>query len=44
MLAGEKVHEKEKYLALDKVYEFEVLFGFATDTYDMLGIGRNYRR
>lgn len=37
VLAGEKVKKKEKYLKLDKVYEFEVLFGFATDTYDILG-------
>ena len=37
LLAGEKTKEKEKYLALEKEYEFEVLFGFATDTYDILG-------
>jgi len=37
VLAGEKCKQKEKYLALNKEYEFEVLFGFATDTYDILG-------
>ncbi|MBP6060753.1 MAG: hypothetical protein KA515_01980, partial [Candidatus Pacebacteria bacterium] len=37
LLAGEKTKEKDKYLFLDKEYEFEVLFGFATDTYDILG-------
>lgn len=37
VLAGEKVKEKEKYLALNKEYEFQILFGFATDTYDILG-------
>ncbi len=37
VLAGEEVKNKEKYLALDKEYEFEILFGFATDTYDILG-------
>ncbi len=37
LLAGEETKNKEKYLALDKEYEFEVLFGFATDTYDILG-------
>lgn len=37
ILAGDKVHEKDKYLSLDKEYTFEVLFGFATDTYDILG-------
>lgn len=29
---------KEKYLGLDKTYEFEVLWGFESDTYDILGL------
>ena len=37
ILAGEECKNKDKYLQLDKEYEFEVLFGFATDTYDILG-------
>ena len=37
VLAGEECKNKDKYLKLDKEYEFEVLFGFATDTYDILG-------
>ena len=37
VLLGEEVKNKEKYLALEKEYEFEILFGFATDTYDILG-------
>ncbi|MDQ3244755.1 MAG: tRNA pseudouridine(55) synthase TruB, partial [bacterium] len=37
ILAGEECKNKEKYLRLDKEYNFEVLFGFATDTYDILG-------
>jgi tRNA pseudouridine55 synthase len=37
ILTGEECKNKEKYLKLDKEYEFEVLFGFATDTYDILG-------
>ncbi len=37
VLAGEETKNKEKYLALDKEYEFSVLFGFNTDTYDILG-------
>ena len=37
VLVGEEVRNKEKYLMLPKEYEFEVLFGFATDTYDILG-------
>ncbi len=37
VLAGEKNKDKEKYLLLDKEYKFEILFGFSTDTYDILG-------
>lgn len=33
-----KEEEKRKFLGLDKVYEFEVLFGVATDTHDVLGL------
>lgn len=43
VLSGEQVKNKEKYLTLDKEYNFEILFGFATDTYDILGkITKNY--
>ena len=38
LLAGDGVYEKEKYLKLDKEYEAEILFGFETDTYDILGL------
>ena len=37
VLVGEEVKNKDKYLKLDKEYEFEILVGFATDTYDILG-------
>ncbi|TSC70917.1 MAG: tRNA pseudouridine55 synthase [Parcubacteria group bacterium Gr01-1014_46] len=37
LLTNEKVNEKEKYLDLPKTYEFEVLWGFETDTLDILG-------
>lgn len=37
VLAGEETKNKEKYLNLDKEYDFEILFGFNTDTYDILG-------
>lgn len=37
VLTGEETKNKEKYLALDKEYEFEVLFGVSTDTHDVLG-------
>lgn len=38
LLAGDAIYEKEKYLKLDKEYEAEILFGFETDTYDILGV------
>jgi len=37
VLAG-NTKEKEIYLSMDKAYEFEVLWGFDTDTYDCLGL------
>ncbi len=37
LLVGDRVKEKEKYLKLQKEYEFSILFGFTTDTYDILG-------
>ena len=37
ILTGEETKNKEKYLALEKEYEFKVLFGFSTDSYDILG-------
>ena len=37
VLVGDECKNKEKYLGLDKEYEVDVLFGFATDTYDILG-------
>ncbi len=37
VLAGVECKNKEKYLEFDKEYEVDVLFGFATDTYDILG-------
>lgn len=40
VLAG-NTKDKDKYLSLDKTYEFEVLWGFATDTYDILGLVTN---
>ncbi len=37
VLAG-NTRDKEKYLKLDKTYEFEVLWQFSSDTYDILGL------
>jgi tRNA pseudouridine55 synthase len=36
VLAG-NTKAKNQYLELDKTYEFEVMWGFETDTYDLLG-------
>lgn len=41
VLVGEECKNKEKYLGLDKEYEVDVLFGFATDSYDVLGMVAN---
>lgn len=38
VLVGDRVHEKDRYLKMDKEYSAEILFGFETDTYDTLGI------
>ena len=40
VLVGEECKDKDNYLGLDKEYEFEVLLGFETDTYDILGLLR----
>ena len=37
ILVGEECKKKDEYLNLEKVYEIEILFGFATDTYDVMG-------
>lgn len=43
VLVGEKENQnRQQYLGLDKTYEFEVLFGAATDTFDPLGLVTNH--
>jgi len=37
VLIGEECKNKDKYLALDKTYEFSVLLGIGSDTHDVLG-------
>ncbi len=37
LLVGEECKNKDQYLGLDKTYKFEILVGFETDTYDLLG-------
>jgi tRNA pseudouridine55 synthase len=38
ILEGDECKDKEKYTRLDKTYEFGILVGFETDTYDLLGL------
>ncbi|HWY80096.1 MAG TPA: hypothetical protein VNW29_07100 [Candidatus Sulfotelmatobacter sp.] len=38
LMVGEETKKRDTYLSLPKIYEFEVLFGLKTDTYDLLGI------
>ncbi len=38
ILTGEECKEKEAYTNLSKTYEFEILSGIGTDTYDVLGL------
>src|SRR3712207_2873397 len=37
LMIGDATKQRKDYLGLDKMYEFEVLFGVETDTYDLLG-------
>lgn len=41
LMIGEETKNRSEYLGLPKEYEFEVLFGVSTDTYDALGILQN---
>ncbi len=38
LVVDEAIADKNTYIGLSKVYEFEVLLGVSTDTYDMLGL------
>lgn len=38
LLVGEENKKRKEYERLPKIYEFEVLFGISTDTYDVMGI------
>ena len=42
ILVGDAVHKKEEYVQLDKVYEANIVFGFGTDTHDLLGLPTVY--
>lgn len=41
LLIGEENKQRENYLHLDKTYQFSVLFGLETDSYDFLGLLKN---
>ena len=41
-LTGKDTRRQSEYLNAVKEYEFEVLFGFKTDTYDVLGISKDF--
>jgi tRNA pseudouridine55 synthase len=41
LMVGESTKQKDTFLNLPKTYEFVVLFGVATDTYDTLGLLKN---
>lgn len=43
VLVGEENKQRKQYEKLPKKYEFEILFGVETDTYDPLGIVENTR-
>jgi tRNA U55 pseudouridine synthase TruB len=38
ILIGEECKNKDAYTKLGKTYEFEILSGVSTDTYDLLGL------
>ena len=42
LLVSEECKMHDKYIAHNKTYEFEVLYGFKTDTFDVLGILNEY--
>ncbi len=42
ILIGEECKRRDAYTGLDKEYEFEILFGAATDTGDVLGLLKEY--
>ncbi len=38
ILTGDECLKKDEYLSLPKEYEVDILFGFKTDTYDVMGL------
>lgn len=44
ILTGSEYFNKEKYIQGNKTYNFDILFGFETDTHDALGVIENHLR
>lgn len=42
LLVNEECKLQPQYIGLDKIYEFEIVYGFETDTYDILGLVTNF--
>ena len=38
LLINDECKLQSNYIGLDKIYEFEIIYGFNTDTYDILGL------
>lgn len=38
LLEGDENNRREEFLNLEKTYKFSILFGFSTDTFDLLGM------
>lgn len=43
VLVGDETKNKQRYLNFTKEYDFEILFGFNTDTHDILGLVRDFK-
>ena len=40
LLVGDECKQQESYCGRNKIYEFDILYGFTTDTLDILGISK----
>ena len=41
ILKGNECKTQDNYCNLNKTYQFQILFGFSSDTYDIMGISKN---
>ena len=42
LLVNDECKLQHHYIGLDKIYEFEIIYGFKTDTYDILGLVNSF--